>query len=149
MEYLLSLYEGAMSTYLYRNVAPMGKFFICGLTQLFSVKWITHMIVWEWDYPYETFYTNTVVITVNCLFKCARMLGHCSFLILHSSKIAFRIACQWSTSEMDIDWATLPRLFYLLKGVWVGCLRVRCLLERFWIYNPVDVMSQWFGTKMV
>ena len=69
-------------------------------------------------------------------FMCAGMLAHCSFLILCllSSKIAFHIACQRYTSEMDIDLATLAavcrlRLFYLSKGARVGCLGVRCLLE--------------------
>ena len=38
--------------------------------------------------------------------KCAEMLAHVLFYLM-SSKITLHIACQQSTSEMDIDWATL------------------------------------------
>ena len=44
--------------------------------------------------------------------------------ILHKAK---------KTSKMDVDGQ--PRLGYS-KAVWVGCLRVHCLLERFQIHNP-------------
>ena len=36
------------------------------------------------------------------------------------------------------------RLLYLPKGTWVGCFGVHCLLECFWIHNPVDMTSQGF-----
>ena len=81
------------------------------------------------------------------------MLVHCSFLIkcLTSSKIAFHVVCQQSTSEMGIDWATLSaacRLGYCERGTSRSSLFTGVL----WIQNPVEVMSQWFqniGTKMV
>ena len=37
----------------------------------------------------------------------------------------------------------LPCIDYLLKWAQIGCLRVGCLPEHFWIHNPVDMTSHW------
>ena len=50
-------------------------------------------------------------------FKCAETRVHCSLLILMSLKIAFRIACQQSTSERYVDRATLAAAYRLAFSI--------------------------------
>ena len=72
-------------------------------------------------------------------------------------KIAFHIACQRSTSEMDDDWVTLAATYSQGYSIFqkqheLAVSEFAVLLERFWIHNPADVTSQWFqniGTKTI
>ena len=83
----------------------------------------------------------------------ATMLVHCFFLMM-SLNIPFHIACQWPTSEMDIDGATLAAAYIWGYSIfrkdheyrlsWSLSFTTRVFLNS-------HVMSQWFqniGTKM-
>ena len=69
-----------------------------------------------------------------------------SNLCLTSSNIAFHTACEWSTSEMDVDRAILAATYrqaFLSFETSTSRLSQSLLFTRaFGIHNPVDVTSQ-------
>lgn len=75
---------------------------------------------------------------VNCLFhspsSAPEWLTHCSFLTrrywkLHSTKHVIGILVKWTLIEHP-SCCIWTRLFYRLKGAWIGSFKVCCLLQQ-------------------